>query len=81
MSAKKFLADTPKLTKANSYIKDGVIFYIVKKGYDGKPDKLYVAYDYRTKYLVWFHKDKSELILWINSHIDEIKFKIGEAKK
>lgn len=68
-----------KLTKANSHISDGVVFYIVKKDWNGKPSPFYMAYEYESRKLVWFAKDKESLVKILNNRIDDIKELLHES--
>jgi len=71
--AVKYKKDFPKLTKSNSYIKDGVVFYIAKKNHNGNLATFYVAYEYKTKTKIAFHKDKDKLKQFLDKKIGEIK--------
>jgi len=73
-----YQGDIKKLTKSNSYMVDNLIFYIVKKDIYQKPIPFYAAYEYKSKYLVNFSKDKNKLINWLERNIDKIKIKLEE---
>ena len=74
----KYQLDFPKLSVINSYIKDGVIFYITKKNHNGKVSPFYVAYEYDTKVKITFFKKKEDLINFLENNINEIKKRLGE---
>ena len=58
----KYVPEIKRLTKTNSFVADGRIIYVVKKQYDGKSIKMYVAYDSSTKIQLVAHHDKEEVI-------------------
>lgn len=64
---KTYEPDIRKPTKANSFVADGRVIYVVKKDYTGKPLKMYVAYDEATKVQLMAHHDKDTLIEFIQS--------------
>ena len=57
----RYKPEITKITKANSVLVNGRIFYIVKKDEDGIASKSYCVYDYETKIKVGFFFDKSEI--------------------
>ena len=61
----KYIADFSKATKANSFVADGRIIMIMKKEYDGKSTKMYVAYDSSTKVQLVAHHDRDEVIKFL----------------
>lgn len=62
---KVYEGNISRLTKANSFVADGRIIYTVKKDYEGKALKLYVAYDSATKIQLAAHHDKEKLISYL----------------
>lgn len=58
----KYKPEINRITKKNSILVNGRLFYITKKDYTGKAVPCYVVYDYETKIqLAWFwDKDKIE---------------------
>ena len=61
----KYQPEIKKLTNANSTMVDSRIVYIVKKDYTGKTSSMYIAYDYKTRIQLAFHKNKDELIEYL----------------
>lgn len=61
----RYEPEIKRLTKSNSFIHQGRVIYIVKKENTGKAFGLYVAYDYKTKVQLAFHKNKDDLIDFI----------------
>ena len=54
-----------RLTKSNSMVFDGRVVYIVKKTYEGKAIKMFIAYDEATKTQLAGHWDKDKLIAFL----------------
>ena len=61
----KYEPEIKRLTKTNSFVADGRVIYIVKKQYDGKSIKMFVAYDSSTKIQLVAHHDKEEVIKFL----------------
>ena len=61
----KYEPEIKRLTKTNSFVADGRVIYIVKKQYDGKSIKMYVAYDSSTKIQLVADHDKEEVIKFL----------------
>ena len=61
----KYEPEIKRLTKSNSFVADGRVIYVVKKQYDGKSIKMYVAYDSSTKIQLVAHHDKEEVIKFL----------------
>jgi len=57
----KYEPEIKKLTKSNSLLVNGRLFYIVKKDNKGKASKYYVVYDYETKIQLGFFFDKETI--------------------
>ena len=55
----------PRLSDVNSLFVDNRVIYIAKKNYTGKDSNLYIAYDYKTRIQLAFHKNKDELIEYL----------------
>ena len=64
---KTYELNIPKLTKVNSFVADGRVIFITKKSYEGKPLKMYIAYDSHTKVQLAGHRDKEFLIKYLQS--------------
>jgi len=70
-----------KLRSNTSLIVDDRIYYIVKKFPDGKPSKLYAAYDFKSGICVGYAMIKDDLIKWLQKRSGAIERefkKIGE---
>jgi hypothetical protein len=57
--------DITRLTKANSFIADGRVIYVTKKDYEGKANRMYIAYDSSTKVQLAAHHDKNEVVKFL----------------
>ena len=64
-NCKKYQPEIKRLTKANSMVFDGRVVYIVKKTYEGKAIKMFIAYDEATKTQLAGHHDKDKLIAFL----------------
>lgn len=62
----------PKLSKVNTLVVDGTIFYVKKEGV------IYHCYDYKSKVLVTVSETKERLTIWLNKNIEEIKRRLSE---
>lgn len=58
----KYEGEIKRLTKANSFVADGRVIYVVKKDYTGKTSKMFIAFDEATKVQLFAHYDKDVLI-------------------
>lgn len=74
-SGKYYEDDIPKLSKANSFAKNGLAFWLkTERG-------VCVAYEYKTKRNIAVHiKGKDALVSWIDKNIDEIKTRLENEK-
>ncbi len=61
-----------KLTRANSFLYNGVVFYIVKKFPDGKASKLYAAYLYPSGVHITADYSKDNLKVRLTARVQEI---------
>ena len=61
----KYQPEIKRMTKANSFIADGRVVYVVKKDHIGKTVGTYVAYDSHTKVKLAAHYDKDTLIKYL----------------
>jgi len=77
----RFDVNGVKLTKANSEIIEGRIYYIVKKDVNRKTTSMYMAYDYETGIPVYWHKKKEQLIEWLKERADLIDEKFKGIEK
>lgn len=55
-----------KPTRSNSIVIHDRVIMLMKKDYEGKSAKIYIAYDYKTKKQLTFHFDKDKLIEVLN---------------
>ena len=67
-----------KLTKANSHMKNDVLFWIGKRHVDNKPAKMYWAYLYPSGYCVHGCQTKERIKQWLDDNIDRIEARIKE---
>ena len=70
-----------KLRSNTSHMVGDRVYYIVKKFADGKASKLYAAFDYKSGIAVYWHENKSQLILWLDENEEKIEKrfkKVGE---
>ena len=61
------------MNKTSSIAVDGMLFYIKKI------DKLFVAYEFKSKIQVNESFDRDKLFVWLEANIVEIKRRINEA--
>ena len=69
----RYEGDFPRMNKSSSIAVDGMLFYIKKI------DKLFVAYEFKSKIQVNESFDRDKLFVWLEANIVEIKRRISEA--
>ena len=69
----RYEGDFPRMNKGSSIAVDGMLFYVKKI------DKLFVAYEFKSKIQVNESFDKDKLFDWLRANIIEIKRRINEA--
>lgn len=57
----RYEPEIKRLTKVNSLLVNGRLFYIVKKDNTGKAVKCFCVYDYKTKVQIGFYWDKTTI--------------------
>lgn len=68
----KYEPKISRLTSANSIIVGSRVIYITKKDHTGKTTSSFIAYDYETKIQLAWHKNKDDLIAYLNKKEKEI---------
>ena len=69
----RYEGDFPRMNKSSSIAVDGMLFYVKKI------DKLFVAYEFKSKIQVNESFDRDKLFVWLEANIVEIKRRISEA--
>ena len=69
----RYEGDFPRMNKSSSIAVDGMLFYVKKI------DKLFVAYEFKSKIQVNESFDRDKLFDWLRANIVEIKRRISEA--
>ena len=69
----RYEGDFPRMNKNSSIAVDGMLFYIKKI------DKLFVAYEFKSKIQVNESFDRDKLLIWLEANIIEIKRRINET--
>ena len=69
----RYEGDFPRMNKTSSIAVDGMLFYVKKI------DKVFVAYEFKSKIQVNESFDRDELFVWLEANIVEIKRRINEA--
>ena len=69
----KYEGNFPKLSKSNSLVVDGLMFYIKKIG------KSYVAWEYKSRIKIVATDNKERLIDWLHINNEEIKRRLNEV--
>ena len=70
----RYEGDFPRMNKNNSITADGMLFYVKKI------DKLFVAYEFKSKIQVNESFDREKLFVWLEANIVEIKRRIDDKK-
>ena len=71
----RYEGDFPRMNKNNSIAVDGMLFYVKKI------DKLFVAYEFKSKIQVNESFDRDKLFYWLEANIVEIKRRINGIKR
>ena len=69
----RYEGDFPRMNKTSSIAVDGMLFYVKKI------DKVFVAYEFKSKIQVNESFDRDKLFVWLEANIVEIKRRISEA--
>ena len=69
----RYDGDFPRMNKTSSIAVDGMLFYVKKI------DKVFVAYEFKSKIQVNESFDRDKLFVWLEANIVEIKRRINEA--
>ena len=70
----KYEGNFPKLSKSNSLVVDGLMFYMKKL------DGSYIAWEYKSKIKIVATDDKERLITWLHINSKEIKRRLNENR-
>ena len=69
----RYEGDFPRMNKTNNIAVDGMLFYVKKI------EKVFVAYEFKSKIQVNESFDRDKLFDWLRANIIEIKRRISEA--
>jgi hypothetical protein len=70
----KYEGNFPKLSKSNSLVVDGLMFYMKKL------NGSYIAWEYKSKIKIVATDNKERLIDWLYKNIKEIQGRLSENK-
>ena len=70
----KYEGNFPKLSKSNSLVVDGLMFYMKKL------NGSYIAWEYKSKIKIVATDNKERLIDWLYKNIKEIQGRLDENK-
>ena len=71
----RYEGDFPRMNKTSSIAVDGMLFYVKKI------DKVFVAYEFKSKIQVNESFDRDKLFVWLEANIVEIKRRLNENQK